>query len=61
MDYEKIKRDANDILRVLSCECSYIEYKTSSLQLAKILKPSARTEITTMIMIYCIFFWVLKK
>ena len=38
MDYEKIKQDANDILRGLSCECSYIEYKASSSQLAKILK-----------------------
>lgn len=38
MDYEKIKRDANDILRGLSCECSYIEYKASVSQSAKILK-----------------------
>ena len=38
MDYEKIKRDANDILSNLSCECSYIEYKSSASQLAKILK-----------------------
>lgn len=38
MDYEKIKRDANDILANLSCECSYIEYKASASQLAKILK-----------------------
>ncbi len=38
MDYEKIKKDANDILRGLSCECSYIEYKSSVSQLAKILK-----------------------
>lgn len=38
MDYERIKRDANDILGDLSCECSYIEYKASASQLAKILK-----------------------
>ncbi len=38
MDYERIKRNANDILRSLSCECSYIEYKSSVSQLAKILK-----------------------
>ena len=36
MDYER--RDANDILADLSCECSYIEYKASASQLAKILK-----------------------
>ena len=38
MDYEKIKRDANNILSNLSCECSYIEYKASTLQMSKILK-----------------------
>ncbi|MCD8067509.1 MAG: putative DNA binding domain-containing protein, partial [Lachnospiraceae bacterium] len=38
MDYERVKRDANDILAGLSCECSYIEYKASALQLAQILK-----------------------
>lgn len=38
MDYEKIKKDANDILANLSSECSYIEYKASASQLAKILK-----------------------
>ena len=38
MDYERIKRDANDILSGLSCECSYIEYKASVSQLGKILK-----------------------
>lgn len=38
MDYERVKRDANDILAGLSCECSYIEYKASDLQLAPILK-----------------------
>ena len=27
MDYERIKRNANDILEDLSSECSYIEYK----------------------------------
>ena len=36
MDYEKIKKDANDILANLSSECSYIEYKASASQLAKI-------------------------
>jgi len=38
VDYEKIKKDANDILSNLSCECSFIEYKASASQLAKILK-----------------------
>ena len=38
MDYERIKRDANNILTDLSSECSYIEYKASASQLAKILK-----------------------
>ena len=38
MDFERIKRDANDILEDLSSECSYIEYKASASQLAKILK-----------------------
>lgn len=38
MDYEKVKKDANDILANLSSECSYIEYKASASQLAKILK-----------------------
>lgn len=38
MDYERIKRDANDILADSSCECSYIEYKATALQQAKILK-----------------------
>lgn len=38
MNYERIKRDANDILANLSCECSYIEYKASASQLGKILK-----------------------
>lgn len=36
MDFERIKRDANDILEDLSSECSYIEYKASASQLAKI-------------------------
>ena len=27
MDYEKIKKDANDILANLSSECSYILYR----------------------------------
>lgn len=38
MDYEGIKKDANDILNGLSPECSYIEYKASTEQLGKILK-----------------------
>lgn len=38
MDYERIKKDANDILANLSSECSYIEYKASASQLGKILK-----------------------
>lgn len=38
MDYERIKRHANDILRSKSAECTYIEYKASSKQLDKILK-----------------------
>ena len=38
MDYEKIKRDANRILSDQTCECSYIEYKSSVAQSAKILK-----------------------
>lgn len=38
MDYNKVKKDANEILTALSSECSYIEYKASALQLGKILK-----------------------
>lgn len=38
MDYEQIKKQANEILRSRSSECTYIEYKSSSKQLAKILK-----------------------
>lgn len=38
MDYERIKKQANDILLSQSAECTYIEYKSSSKQLAKILK-----------------------
>lgn len=38
MDYERIKKHANDILRNQSAESTYIEYKASSKQLAKILK-----------------------
>lgn len=38
MDYEAIKKQANDILENQSAECSYIEYKSSALQKAKILK-----------------------
>lgn len=38
MDYDRIKRQANDILSGCSAECDYIEYKASSKQLDKILK-----------------------
>ncbi len=38
MDYERIKKAANDILSHLSSECSYIEYKASTLNLGSILK-----------------------
>lgn len=38
MDYERIKKQANDILLSQSAECSYIEYKASSMQLDKIVK-----------------------
>ena len=61
MDYERIKRNANDILEDLSSECSYIEYKASASQLAKILKTICAYEITTMIMIYSTSFLASKK
>lgn len=38
MDYERIKKQANEILNSGAAECSYIEYKASALQLDKILK-----------------------
>lgn len=38
MNYEQIKKHANDILKNKISECNYIEYKKSSEQLAKILK-----------------------
>lgn len=38
MDYERIKKDANNILSNLASECSYIEYKASASQVGKILK-----------------------
>ena len=38
MDYERIKKQANDILRAGSAECSYIEYKASVHQKDRILK-----------------------
>lgn len=38
MDYERIKKQANEILKSGAAECSYIEYKASALQLDKILK-----------------------
>lgn len=38
MDYERIKKQANEILEAGAAECSYIEYKASALQLDKILK-----------------------
>ena len=37
MDYERIKNQANEILKNRSAECSYIEYKCSEKQLDKIL------------------------
>ncbi len=38
MDYTQIKRQANEILRNKTAECSYIEYKASEQQIDKILK-----------------------
>lgn len=38
MDYNRLKKQANDILKAQTAECSYIEYKASSNQLNKILK-----------------------
>ena len=38
MDYERIKKQANEILLSQSAESTYIEYKTSSKQYDKILK-----------------------
>lgn len=38
MNYETLKKQANEILINQSAECAYIEYKKSSLQLDKILK-----------------------
>lgn len=38
MDYERVKRQANEILKNRTAECSYIEYKSSERQLGKILK-----------------------
>ena len=38
MDYEGIKRQANDILRNRVAECSNVEYKASADQLDRILK-----------------------
>ena len=38
MDYRQIKKQANDILRNRTAECSYIEYKASEQQLDKLLK-----------------------
>ena len=38
MDYERIKQSANEILATRACENSYIEYKASAKQKAKILK-----------------------
>ena len=38
MDYQQIKKQANEILKNKIAECSYIEYKASELQLDKILK-----------------------
>ena len=38
MDYERVKKQANEILRAGSAECSYIEYKASVHQKDRILK-----------------------
>ena len=38
MDYKQIKKQANEILKNKTAECSYIEYKASDQQLDKILK-----------------------
>ena len=38
MNYKQIKKQANEILRNMAAECSYIEYKASEQQLDKILK-----------------------
>ena len=38
MDYRQIKKQANEILKNKTIECSYIEYKSSEQQLDKILK-----------------------
>ncbi len=38
MDYRQIKKQANEILKNKTAECSYIEYKASEQQLDKILK-----------------------
>lgn len=38
MDFVQIKEHANDILQRQAAECSYIEYKSSAVQLDKILK-----------------------
>lgn len=38
MDYDRIRKHANSILRNRTAECDYIEYKKSSNQLASILK-----------------------
>ena len=38
MDYREIKKQANEILKNKTAECSYIEYKSSEQQLDKILK-----------------------
>lgn len=38
MDYERINKYTNEILKSGANECSYIEYKVCELQLDKILK-----------------------
>ena len=38
MDYRQIKKQANEILKNKTAECSYIEYKASEKQLDKLLK-----------------------
>ena len=51
MNFEKIKKNANEILASRVFECSYIEYKASCMQLGK----TVLMVITIMIMIFNIF------
>ena len=55
MDYERIKRQANDILLSQSAECTYIEYKASSKQFDKLLKTLCAYGNNYYLFIYCCF------